>query len=82
MSEKRNRLEIVAEILKIANRGSHKTRLVYGANLNFKMLKNYINSLENVGLIITSQNNDGLIRTTRKGREYLQQFQALQQISP
>jgi predicted transcriptional regulator len=79
MSQRRSNLEIVAEILKIAKKGAKKTRIVYGANMNFKMLDDYLEKLSKAGLIANSENNGGLIKTTEKGVEYLQQFYSLQE---
>jgi predicted transcriptional regulator len=79
MSQRRSNLEIVAEILKIAKKGAKKTRIVYGANMNFKMLDEYLEKLTKAGLIANSENNGGLIKTTEKGVEYLQQFYSLQE---
>jgi predicted transcriptional regulator len=79
MSQRRSNLEIVAEILKIARKGAKKTRIVYGANMNFKMLDEYLEKLTKAGLIAHSEGNGSLIRTTEKGVEYLQQFYSLQE---
>jgi len=79
MSQRRSNLEIVAEILKIARKGTKKTRIVYGANMNFKMLDEYLEKLKKAGLIANSEGNGGLIKTTEKGIEYLQQFHGLQE---
>jgi len=79
LSQRRSNLEIVAEILKIARKGAKKTRIVYGANLNFKMLEEYLEKLGKAGLIANHEGNGGLIRTTEKGVEYLQQFYGLQE---
>ena len=79
MSQRRSNLEIVAEILKIARKGTKKTRIVYGANMNFKMLDEYLEKLTKAGLIANSEGNGGLIKTTEKGVEYLQQFYNLQE---
>jgi predicted transcriptional regulator len=78
-SQKRNNLEIVAEILKIARNGAKKTRIVYGANMNFRMLEEYLEKLEKAGLITNSEGKYGLIKTTEKGVEYLQRFIGLQE---
>jgi len=80
MSQRRSNLEIVAEILKIAKKGVKKTRIVYGANLNFKMLGEYLERLERAGLITQSPNDSGLIMTTEKGKEYLQRFYGLKEL--
>jgi len=51
---RRSNLEIVAEILRIAKKGVKKTRIVYGANLNFRMLGEYLEKLEKAGLVARS----------------------------
>lgn len=82
MSQRRSNLEIVAEILRIARKGAKKTRIVYGANMNFRMLDEYLEKLEKAGLVASSEgNNSGLIKTTEKGNEYLQRFYGLQEIT-
>lgn len=77
MSGRRGSLQIVADILRVAKKGAKKTRIVFGANLNFKMLNEYIGKLEKAGLVTTPENNRGLIETTEKGREYLRKFYRL-----
>jgi len=61
-------MEIVAEILRIARKGAKKTHLVYGANINFKLLHEYLDELEKAGLIMK---NNGTIKTTEKGAQFL-----------
>lgn len=78
-SQRRSNIEIVADILRIAKKGSRKTRIVYGANLNFKMLSEYMDKLERAGLIKHSGDNRGMIHTTEKGKEYLEWFRGLRE---
>jgi len=78
-SQRRSNIEIVADILRIAKKGSRKTRIVYGANLNFKMLSEYMDKLERAGLIKHSEDNRGMIHTTEKGKEYLEWFRGLRE---
>lgn len=79
LSQRRSSLEIVAEILRIARRGARRTRIVYGANLNFKMLREYLKKLEDAGLVTVS-NGGSLIRTTEKGHRFLRQFYGLEKL--
>jgi predicted transcriptional regulator len=79
MFQRRNNLEIVAEILRIARKGAKKTSIVYGANMNFKMLGEYLVKLERAGLVSLPEDNGGLVKTTEKGKEYLQQFHILKE---
>ena len=78
--QRRSNLEIIAEILKVARRGARKTRIVYGANLNFKMLGDYLKRLEKTGLITISKDDGGIIKTTRKGYEFLRRFYGLKEL--
>jgi predicted transcriptional regulator len=79
--QRRSNLEIVAEILRIARKGTKKTRIVYGANLNFKMLEDYLERLEKMGLVARTEEKGHTITTTEKGKEYLQRFYDLQELS-
>ena len=80
-SQRRSNLEIVAEILRTAKKGAKKTRIVYGANLNFKMLNEYLAKLERAGLVKRSADNGGTIETTDKGKEYLEWFRGLREFT-
>ncbi|MCW4040749.1 MAG: winged helix-turn-helix domain-containing protein, partial [Candidatus Bathyarchaeota archaeon] len=42
---RRDKIEIFADILKVAKNGAKKTHIVYKANLNFSTLKNHIKRL-------------------------------------
>jgi len=75
MAQRRSQVDIVAEILHIARRGAKKTRLVYGANLNFKLLNEYLDRLEKAGLVAKDLDEHGLIKTTEKGKKYLQYYE-------
>jgi len=66
--KKRSNYEIIAEILKICMGGARKTRIVYQANLNFKMLNNYLAKLKKCGFI---EERDSLIYTTDRGNLFL-----------
>ena len=72
---KRNNLDIEADILTIAREGSIKTWIVYGANLNFKMIKRYLDGLLSRGMI---EQNGKLYMTTEKGEAYRQTILACQ----
>jgi len=80
LSQRRSNLEIIAEILRIARRGARKTRIVYGANLNFKMLREYLKKLEDAGLITVSRGEGSIVKTTKKGHEFLQRFYGLKEL--
>jgi len=79
MSQRRSNVEITAEILRIARDGAKKTRIVYGANLNFKMLEEYLEKLEKAGLV-NSLPNKRLIKTTEKGKGYIEHYEELKSL--
>ena len=83
MHKKRNDLDITADILRVAEKGAKKTRIVYQANLNFKALHEYLEKLERAGLLENSAGRGGLITTTEKGSEYLDRYEEFKKyVSP
>jgi len=75
--ERRNRLQITAEILRIAKIGAKKTHIVFKANLNHALLESYLKTLEGQGLVERTGPRN-LIRTTEKGLQFVKQFANLQ----
>lgn len=65
---RRNNRDIEADLLRIASVGTKKTWLVYGANLNFNIVKKYIARLINRGFLVYESQ---LYTTTPKGKEYM-----------
>ncbi len=65
---RRNNLEIEADILDLSQRGTIKTHLVYGANLNFNIVKKYIKNLISRDLLRLEGKH---YYTTVKGFEYM-----------
>ncbi len=61
--------------------GSFRTRIVYGANLNFKILKRYLDFLQEHGMIEKiDMDNSTYYRTTEKGKTFLKHYSQLQKI--
>jgi len=69
---RRNNLDISAKILQVANEGAKKTQIVYKANLNFLIVKKYLNNLTEKGFM---NKNDTRYYTTEKGRDFLTSYQ-------
>ena len=65
---RRNNLEIEADILDLSQRGTIKTHLVYGANLNFNIVKKYVSSLISRDLLRLEGRH---YYTTAKGFDYM-----------
>ena len=77
MERKRAYLEIARDILKAASFGAKPTELVYKANLNFNIIKQYLKELEASGLILVENlngpgNRTRLYHTTEKGRSFIE----------
>ena len=71
---RRDRLEVVADILTEALNGANKTRIMYRANLNFVRFKRYFSELLDRGLIVEVDNPGSggvLYKTTEEGRALL-----------
>jgi predicted transcriptional regulator len=75
--ERRDRVEIMAEILFAARKGATKTEMVYKANLNFKRVKSYLDYLEEKRLL---ENSDTLYTLTERGKELLHGYQRVKEI--
>ena len=70
----RTYLDHNAEILMISLNGTIKTKIVYGANLNFKIIKARLRELIEYGLLM----KEGRIyQTTSKGERFLYHYEIL-----
>ena len=78
--ERRNNLEITAEILQLAEKGARKTHIAYGANLNHRFLDKYLDRLEAQDLI-TRNVAAKRVQTTEKGLRFAQQYRDLLQLT-
>jgi len=77
LNSRRQGLDIEAEILRICKDGAKKTWIVYRANLNFAIVKGYIEELKGQGLL---SENDDLYQSTEQGLEFLGEYAALRKI--
>ena len=67
----RNRLEIIADILRVAGDGAKKTRIMYFANLSYSLLEKYLAVAIKADLLV---DNGGKYEVTEKGRVFLEKF--------
>lgn len=74
---KRERMEIMAEILCYCGQQKAKTDIMYRANLNYAQLKKYLGSLTSMGLLVADRNK---YATTRKGQCFLKLFVQLNEM--
>lgn len=78
MEKKRNRLEIIADILRVisARNGKIKpTHILYKSNLSYVMMEEYLSELKEKEFIIEiKKDNRKTYAITPKGMEYLEKF--------
>lgn len=70
---RRGEIDIMRDILEICLRGANKTKIVYGANLNFSRLERYFRALLSLGFIAEEDDPAGSVvyRTTKAGMDFL-----------
>ena len=71
---RRDRHDIIAEILRNAKEGQKKTSIMYSARLSHSQLKQYLELLNRNGMIA---NSDGVYKTTTKGLDFVKDFEAI-----
>ena len=76
VKKRRGRAEIIADILSATMKEAKKTQIVYKANLNFRRARRYFPYLEEKGLI---ENIGSEYKTTEKGKQFLQDYQKLEE---
>ncbi len=80
---KRNDIDIMANILSEANKGTKKTRIMYRCNLSHRQLQVYLQFLLDMEFLTSySKENVRLnyFRTTSKGFEFLDAYRTLQSL--
>ncbi len=80
-SKKRDQLDIVNEILKVAKQGASKTRIMYNANLSFKGVTQYLSlMMENELLLKTLEGYKPVYHASEKGLTFLSSYAGLVQL--
>ena len=74
----RNKLQITQAILEVARDGAGKTRIMYQANLSFKLLEDYLTVLVRAGLLKVKEGDRKMYMTSEKGLQFLREFQELE----
>jgi predicted transcriptional regulator len=75
-------VDIYADILRAANGGISKTRLVSRANLNFPRLKKYLDILVEEGLLEVKDGPSPTYSTSEKGLKFLERYEELKSFTP
>jgi len=76
MGNRRDRVEIMAEILGLCLESKTKTRVMYGTNLSWKMLQHYLSYMQEHGLLQV-QNNSTKYVTTKRGQDWVEKWKEL-----
>lgn len=76
-SQKRSNIDIIANILSEARRGSRKTGIMYRCNLSYKQLEVYLKLLLSMEFLVSRSN---LFITTAKGLKFLEAYRALKEL--
>ena len=77
---RRDYMRVVEDILTTALNGTSKTRIVYQANLNFKMCRLYLEDLISKDLLKLMEDSPKRYRTTEKGREFLDHYSKIKEL--
>jgi len=76
--KRRNRLNIIAEILDTAKDGALKTQIMYKANLSFNQLKTYLELLLATRMLEeTKRGNRTIYQTSPIGNKFMQSYQVI-----
>jgi predicted transcriptional regulator len=75
--KRRESVDICRDILQLTRNGAIKTRIVYGANLNFKIVKGYLSKLLSLGLLEESRESRKRYRTTKRGLDFIDRYEEL-----
>jgi predicted transcriptional regulator len=80
-SKRRDKLYIMAEILETAKDGVLKTQIMYGANLSFTQLNDYLRfMLKSELLEKLSLNDKEVYKATEKGMNFLQRYREITEL--
>jgi predicted transcriptional regulator len=76
--ERRDRLGIIAEIMAVAKEGRLKTQIMYGVNLSYSQINEYLSFLTEMGfLIVRVDNRKKVYETTAKGIQYIESYRKM-----
>jgi predicted transcriptional regulator len=76
--DRRDRLAIMAEIMEVAKDGRLKTQIMYGVNLSFSQLKEYLSFLTKIRFLrVREENRKKVYETTVKGIQYIEYYREM-----
>ena len=79
----RSRYEVIAAILKAANKEETRTKIMYKAMLSNDQCKLYLDSLMRSGLIQETDNTEKIVyKVTQKGNKFLAYYDQMKELLP
>ena len=78
MGRKRERIEIMAEILCLCSKPKPKTHVMYGTNLSWKMLQHYLSYMQEHGLLEIKDEPTKYVSTER-GLDFVAKWKELKE---
>jgi predicted transcriptional regulator len=69
----RDRLDIIADILQVAEHNAKKTQILYQANLSYNVLQRYLSEVAAASLVSFESDSQSFMLTA-KGKEFLQGY--------
>ena len=79
MGGKRDRVEIIADILGLCSMPKTKTHIMYGTNLSWKMLQHYLSELQSLEFLEVHNNSTRYV-TTKRGLDFVEKWKELQKL--
>ena len=76
-TRKRNEVQVVAKILRMAAKGSKEGEIMDRCKLDSMTMENYVSALAELSLLTVDENEDLFYRTTDKGLEFLNTYHRL-----
>ncbi len=76
MGKNRDSLRIIADILSSINSGANKTKIMFSANLSFRLLEKYLGIVISSGLVHV---NGSRYELTQQGVEFVKRYSDFQE---
>ena len=76
-TKQKNEVKVVAEILRMAAKGSNEGEIMNRCKLDSMAVENYLSALTELSLLTVDDSNETCCRTTEKGIEFLNTYHRL-----
>ena len=77
ITRNKNEVKVVADILRVAAKGSKETEIMDRCKLDSMALENYLVALAELSMLTLDDDNEEQYRTTKKGLEFLNTYHRL-----